>query len=215
LNRQLAALFAFDFFGPLPIQIGTSDDPRHPDLIEHSFTEMVRMRVFGILAGYDDQNDHDTLRTDAIFKLIVNRSPTDADLASQPTLSRFENQINIASLKRLRSVFVDQFIASFAEPPLSLTFDLDAVDDPTYNRPVEAIRDWDRAIELDEGFRRNDIRLQRASCLAQAGEHARAVAEANTLSEGGGMRCRPWHARWVASSSTGRRWGPPAAGRRG
>jgi hypothetical protein len=85
------------------------DDPRHPDLIEHSFTEMVRMRVFGILAGYEDQNDHDTLRTDAIFKLIADRSPTDTDLASQPTLSRFENQINIASLKRLRSELVHRF----------------------------------------------------------------------------------------------------------
>src|SRR5271166_3940233 len=75
---------------------------------------------------------HDTLRTDPVFKLIADRAPEDDDLASQPTLSRFENQINIASLKRLREVFVDQFIASFAQPPLSLTFDLDAVDDPTH-----------------------------------------------------------------------------------
>src|SRR5215471_16478243 len=108
------------------------DDPRDPELTEHTFLEMVRSRVFGILAGYEDQNDHDTLRADPVFKLIADRSPTDADLASQPTLSRFENQITIASLKRLRQVFVDQFIASFAEPPLSLTFDLDAVDDPAY-----------------------------------------------------------------------------------
>src|SRR5204863_5297706 len=96
------------------------------------FLEMVRMRMFGILAGYEDQNDHDTLRTDPVFKLIAERSPTDPDLASQPTLSRFENQINVKSLLRLREVMVDQFIASFAEPPLSLTFDLDAVDDPTH-----------------------------------------------------------------------------------
>ena len=108
------------------------DDPRDPDLIEHTFLEMVRSRVFGILAGYEDQNDHDTLRTDPVFKLIADRSPEDDDLASQPTLSRFENQIDIPSLKRLRDVFVDQFIASFAQPPLSLTFDLDAVDDPTH-----------------------------------------------------------------------------------
>jgi hypothetical protein len=108
------------------------DDPRDANLIDHSLTDMVRMRIFGILAGYEDQNDHDTLRGDAVFKLIAERSPTDPDLASQPTLSRFENQINIASLKRLRQVFVDQFIASFAQPPLSLTFDLDAVDDPTH-----------------------------------------------------------------------------------
>jgi hypothetical protein len=42
------------------------------------------------------------LRTDPVFMLIADRSPEDDDLASQPTLSRFENQINIASLKRLR-----------------------------------------------------------------------------------------------------------------
>src|SRR3954451_1258628 len=157
-----AGLFPFDFLEPLPIQIDVSeapltsdagllplrqfderigltkqfaavlDDPRDPDLTEHTFLEMVWSRVFGILAGYEDQNDHDTLRTDPIFKLIADRSPDDADLASQPTLSRFENQINIASLKRLRAAFVDQFIASFAQPPLSMTFDLDAVDDPTH-----------------------------------------------------------------------------------
>ena len=107
-------------------------DPRDPARIDHTFLEMTRMRVFGILAGYEDQNDHDTLRTDPVFKLIANRSPTDADLASQPTLSRFENLIDIPSLFRLRDVFIDQFIASFAQPPITLTFDLDAVDEPTH-----------------------------------------------------------------------------------
>ena len=40
------------------------DDPRDPDLTEHPFLEMVRARVYGILAGYADQTDHDTLRAD-------------------------------------------------------------------------------------------------------------------------------------------------------
>src|SRR5262245_17790723 len=106
------------------------DDPRDADLTEHTFLEMVRSRVYGILAGYCDQNDHDTLRADPVFKLLAGRSPDDTDLASQPTLSRFENAISIQSLKRLRDVFVDQFIASFDAPPRHLTFDLDAVDDP-------------------------------------------------------------------------------------
>src|SRR2546423_5766768 len=133
-----AALFAFDFFEPLPIQIEVSeapltsdagllplrqfderigltkqfaavfDDPRDPDLTEHTFLEMVRSRVYGILAGYADQNDHDTLRTDPVFKLLAGRSPEGDDLASQPTLSRFENAISIQSLKRLRDVLLDQ-----------------------------------------------------------------------------------------------------------
>jgi hypothetical protein len=96
------------------------DDPRDPELTEHTFLEMVRSRVFGILAGYEDRKDHDTLRADPVFKLVADRSPIDDDLASQPTLSRFENAISIKSLKRLRDVFLDQFVASFDTPPSDL-----------------------------------------------------------------------------------------------
>ncbi len=113
---------------------GALDDPRAPDLTEHSFLEMVRSRVSGTLAGYADQNDHDTLRTDPVFKLIADCSPEDRDLASQPTLSRFENAISIRSLKRLGDVFLDQLLASFGTPPRHLTFDLDAVEDPAHGQ---------------------------------------------------------------------------------
>lgn len=108
------------------------DDRRDRQRIEHTVLEMVRARVYGILAAYEDQNDHDGLRHDPVFKLVADRAPDGPDLASQPTLSRFENAITIPSLKRLRDLLIDQFIASFAQPPTSLTFDLDAVDDPTH-----------------------------------------------------------------------------------
>lgn len=109
-------------------------DPRAPEAITHSFVEMVRMRIYGILAGYADQNDHDMLRYDPVFKLVAGRSPDDPHLASQPTLSRFENSIDIPSLRRLQDVFLDQFIASFATPPRHLTFDIDVFDDPTHGQ---------------------------------------------------------------------------------
>jgi hypothetical protein len=57
------------------------DDPRDPDLAKHTFPEMVRSRVHGILADYEDQNDHDTLRHDPVFRLLAGRSPEDDDLA--------------------------------------------------------------------------------------------------------------------------------------
>jgi hypothetical protein len=107
-------------------------DPRFGPFVDHSFAEMARMRIYGILAGYADQNDHDQLRYDPVFKLLAGRRPSDDELASQPTLSRFENAINIPSLWRLRDVLVDQFLASFDEPPPRLTFDIDTFDDPTY-----------------------------------------------------------------------------------
>src|SRR6266481_5646493 len=89
------------------------DDPRDPHLLSHPFRQMSRSRIFGILADYVDQNDHDTLRSDPVFKLIADRLPDDPDLASQPTLSRFENAVSIPDLWRLRDVLVDLFIQSF------------------------------------------------------------------------------------------------------
>lgn len=107
-------------------------DHRDGPALTHTYLEMTRMRVYGILAGYEDQNDHDALRSDAVFKLLAGRSPEDDDLASQPTLSRFENAIGPKSLFRLQDVLIDQFIASFDEPPRHLTLDIDTYDDATH-----------------------------------------------------------------------------------
>jgi hypothetical protein len=109
-------------------------DRRDVGRIGHSLLEMVRMRVYGILADYPDQNDHDVLRSDPIFKLICDRSIDGADLASQPTLSRFENAIGVPCFFRLGDLLLDQFIDSFDEPPRHLTLDLDPFDDPTHGQ---------------------------------------------------------------------------------
>jgi hypothetical protein len=109
-------------------------DRRNIGYIEHSFLEMTRMRVYGILADYADQNDHDVLRSDPIFKLLCDRSIEADDLASQPTLSRFENAIGVRSFFRLRDMLLDQFIASFDKPPRQLTLDIDPFDDPTHGQ---------------------------------------------------------------------------------
>ena len=101
---------------------------------DHSILEMVRSRVFGILAGYEDQNDHDALRSDAVFKLLANRLPDDDDLASQPTLSRFENAGSPRSLLRLEDWFIDRFVNSFREPPREVTLDIDVFDDATHGQ---------------------------------------------------------------------------------
>jgi len=107
-------------------------DTRVPQLTTQTLLGMVRQRIYGILADYEDQNDHDTLRSDPVFKLIADRLPEDGDLASQPTLSRFENAVTIADLWRLRDVFIDLFLQSFAAPPTHLTLDLDAFDDEAH-----------------------------------------------------------------------------------
>jgi hypothetical protein len=95
---------------------------------------MTRARIYGILADYADQNDHDVLRSDPIFKLLCGRAIHAEDLASQPTLSRFENAIDPKSFFTLRGVLLEQFIASFPEPPRQLTLDIDPFDDPTHGQ---------------------------------------------------------------------------------
>jgi hypothetical protein len=109
-------------------------DRRDPAFVEHSMLSMVRQRIYGILADYEDQNDHDALRSDPIFKLIADRLPDDSDLSSQPTLSRFENAVSIPDLWRWRDVLVDSFIQSFDRPPRHLTLDIDAFDDPAHGQ---------------------------------------------------------------------------------
>jgi len=118
--------FTFQFAAAL-------EDTRDQRFTRHSFLEMTRSRIYGILADYEDQNDHDVLRHDPVFKLIAGQSLSD-ELASQPTHSRFENAIDVASLFRLRDVLIDQFIDSFDEPPGRLTLDIDTFDDPAHGQ---------------------------------------------------------------------------------
>lgn len=97
-----------------------------------SLLSVIRQRVFGILAGYEDQNDHDTLRSDPIFKLIADREPEDRDLASQPTISRVENSVTPSDLLRLEDWFIDRFVESFDEPPSRITLDIDTFADSAH-----------------------------------------------------------------------------------
>lgn len=107
------------------IEDGRSD----PD---QSLLSVIRQRVFGILAGYEDQNDHDTLRSDPVFKLLADRTPEDRDLASQPTISRVENAVTPADLLRLEDWFIDRFVESFDERPNRITLDIDTFADDAH-----------------------------------------------------------------------------------
>ncbi len=104
---------------------------------QHSLLSMLRQRLFGILAGYEDCNDHDTLRDDPVFKLIADRNPEDEPLASQPTLSRFENLATPQVLQKLIDFVIATGIERLKQKhggklPAAITLDLDATDDPTH-----------------------------------------------------------------------------------
>ena len=105
-------------------------DPRDPDKVIHDVRTMLAQRISGIALGYEDLNDHDTLRRDPVLQLLAGRPPEeDLSLASPATLCRFENRIDRKTLARMSAVLVDQFVASFKHPPKQLVLDFDATDD--------------------------------------------------------------------------------------
>jgi hypothetical protein len=108
-------------------------DKRDPDLIRHTVEEMLRLRMLAIAAGYEDANDFDRLRYDAIFKMAAGRSPEEGDpLCSQPTLSRLENAPSRTELGRMMLAMIDQFCSSYRRAPKAIILDIDDTFDAVH-----------------------------------------------------------------------------------
>ncbi len=130
------------------------DDHRAAEWVEHSVEDLLRQRVFGLALGYEDLNDHDELRRDALLATCVGKSdPTGAGrsrerdrgsaLAGKSTLNRLEwGLAERAAEDRYRRVavdteavdrfFVDLFLDSYDEAPEEIILDFDATDDPLH-----------------------------------------------------------------------------------
>ena len=108
-------------------------DPRQPAKITHDLRTMLAQRIFAIAMGYEDLNDHDSLRNDPLLQLVTERGMNERQpLASASTLCRFENRIDRKALAKMAEVFVEQFIASHSSPPEQIILDFDATDDPVH-----------------------------------------------------------------------------------
>jgi hypothetical protein len=114
-------------------------DPRDPERTEHDQRTLLAQRILAIAAGYEDLNDHATLRTDTLFQTLTDRrlkpgqKETDP-LASPPTLCRLENRITRRDLARIAAVLVEKYIASHPTPPERIVLDFDATDDPVHGQ---------------------------------------------------------------------------------
>ena len=108
------------------------DDPRAPARVRHQRDEIIRTRMLMIAAGYEDGNDADRLRGDPMFKLAMGRLPDDADLCSQPTISRLENLPDARALLRMGRAMVDHYCQSFRQVPRRITLDIDDTFDTVH-----------------------------------------------------------------------------------
>jgi hypothetical protein len=108
-------------------------DPRNPFFIAHSQRTLLAQRIFGIAQGYEDLNDHQSLREDPLFQVVCERGVrADLPLASPPTLCRLENRVDRKALARIAEVFVETFIRSQTTVPEELILDFDPTDDPVH-----------------------------------------------------------------------------------
>ncbi len=116
LTRAVAAVFG---------------DPRDPAKITHRLRDLIAQRLYGLCCGYEDLNDHDTLRADLRMQTAVGRTEV---LASSPTLCRLQNRATRAQAVALHRVLIEQFIASHQTAPAELVLDIDTSDVPLHGR---------------------------------------------------------------------------------
>jgi len=102
------------------------NDPRRQGSCMHSQLSMLRQRIYGLCLGYEDLNDHQTLRHDIGFQTAVEAEEA---LASSATLCRLENRANRKTAWAINTIMVETFIKSFKKPPKELILDFDATDD--------------------------------------------------------------------------------------
>ena len=112
-------------------------DERQAGKVRHSLRDVLAQRIFGIACGHPDGNDADRLGDDPIHKLLLGRDPIDgAALASQPTISRFENHVGTHALyamgRELAVSVIDRHRQRLHGRARRITIDLDPTDDPTH-----------------------------------------------------------------------------------
>jgi hypothetical protein len=116
---------------------GCIRDRRQAGKVDHEVAELLSQRIFGLALGYADCNDTARLAHDPVHRLLTTHSLSEDDsLASQPTLSRFENSVGPRELYRmgevLTSVVIDRHRLRIGRTCRKVTLDLDSTADPTH-----------------------------------------------------------------------------------
>ena len=129
-------------------------DYRDSEAIDHSVKELLRQRIYGIVLGYEDLNDHNRLLRDVLFAIALGKKDAEGKkrrrksdkgkaLASASTLNRVElTSKNANSDERYKKVKHDErqieallptlFLDSYAQAPAEVILDFDATDDPLH-----------------------------------------------------------------------------------
>jgi len=111
-------------------------DGRNQEQVEHTILEMVSQRIYGLALGYEDLNDHEQLRKDAVFGLLAGRDDLEQPLAGKSTLNRME--LGAGTKDRYKKItfwkeaidelLVKVFLEAHQEAPEQIVLDVDTTD---------------------------------------------------------------------------------------
>ena len=127
-------------------------DYRNPCYIEHSVQELLSQRIFALVLGYEDLNDHDHLRRDPVHGLICGKSdPLGQDrlqerdkgkaLAAHSTLNRLELSAQSIDLRyhkiqvqpeKAELFLIQRGVKAIPRKSAEIVLDFDATDDPLH-----------------------------------------------------------------------------------
>jgi hypothetical protein len=130
-------------------------DYREPNKILHPVHSLIAQRIYGLIMGYEDINDHETLRDDPIFTLavrkVLNLEQESITLAGKSTLNRLEHCPEDVSdradsryhriehdPKAIETLLVEFFLESYRKPPRQIILDFDVTDDLVHGNQEEA-----------------------------------------------------------------------------
>jgi hypothetical protein len=110
-------------------------DGRNPSMIKHAVPEMVAQRVYGLILGYEDLNDHEQIRRDPVLQVLAGKRDVNEPLAGKSTLNRLESGGPPDRYKKIlcRPEMIDEllvtlFLESFDAAPAEIVLDLDTTD---------------------------------------------------------------------------------------
>jgi hypothetical protein len=120
----------------------TLGERRQSGKIRFDLATLLKERIYAIAAGYEDCNDLDTLKNDPALRVACGKDiVAPGALASQPTLSRFENSVTARDLLRLGTLLSQTAVSQLPKETKQVYLDLDATVDPTHGQQELALFD--------------------------------------------------------------------------
>ena len=124
-------------------------DYRDSSYTDYSVHQLLAQRIYGIVLGYEDVNDHDKLRYDPALAIALGKlnfiESNQRILAGKSTINRLEycpetitnqKQSRYHKIehepKEIERAFVEIFLASYKKPPKQIVLDMDVTDDEVH-----------------------------------------------------------------------------------